>query len=49
MSRLRVFIIALICLLVLTDAIAVNGYLSVKKQLSVSQGLSQKNIVVRKA
>ena len=45
MSRLRVFIIALICLLVLTDAIAVNGYLSVKKQLSVSQGLSQKNIL----
>ncbi|MBI4086202.1 MAG: hypothetical protein HY433_03120 [Candidatus Liptonbacteria bacterium] len=43
MFRLRIFLIVLICLLVLTDAIAVNAYLSVKKQLSVSQALTQKN------
>lgn len=43
MSRLRIFLIILFGLLVLTDALAVNAYLSVKKQLSVSQTLAKKS------
>lgn len=43
MSRLRIFLIILVGLLVLTDALAVNAYLSVKKQLLVSQAAAKKS------
>lgn len=45
MSRLRIFLVVLIGFFILTDALALNAYLSVKKQLSVSQAISRKNDV----
>ena len=45
MSRLRIVCIVFIGFLILTNALTLNAYLSVKKQLSVAQTIAQKKDV----